>query len=449
MSRKYNVRLLAMVLVLAFVLSISAVSAGALADIPDVPVDREGAVFELTHRNPLYPTDGVPEDAAVANNLEATSALYKEIQKITYAEIQWFELNKLYVGLPYSAVDAVAALDTVEEVKLFDENTPSQTKPEDKPDAALREAIAAGEPDTQYNIVVTLSYTPAVYHGFCEEDFAGPDAYLAALRESEKQYFTNKNQEYYAAIAAKADVTLNEIGKFTPALYLGATADAIDSIAELEAVDAIGYISAEPLPAPVDDEYLCDEKFESWMYVGPALGIKYDPEIHGTDTSGKYFDYGELYLHVPAPDAEPDWALIQAYLDFTSPWEKYDYLRFGDRVLRSWTPGAAAHVFGYYVYDAAADTFYDIEQVSPGDYDGMAAVLDDLGIGAAMGDIDLDGEVNVFDVTMLQRYIAELELPDDPEYTALIADVDGDGEAGIFDATRIQRYLADMNDLLG
>lgn len=64
-----------------------------------------------------------------------------------------------------------------------------------------------------------------------------------------------------------------------------------------------------------------------------------------------------------------------------------------------------------------------------------------------MGDIDRDGEVSVFDVTLLQRYLAGMEKTDDSAYTELLSDVDGDGVSGIFDATRIQRYLAGMSNL--
>lgn len=58
------------------------------------------------------------------------------------------------------------------------------------------------------------------------------------------------------------------------------------------------------------------------------------------------------------------------------------------------------------------------------------------------GDVDDDGEVTIFDVTDIQRYLADmLNLSDD----ALVrARVNGEEELTIFDATTIQRYLADM-----
>lgn len=61
---------------------------------------------------------------------------------------------------------------------------------------------------------------------------------------------------------------------------------------------------------------------------------------------------------------------------------------------------------------------------------------------ALLGDADLDGEVNITDVTTIRRYDTKmLELSD----AALkLADVDGDGEVTIIDATFIQRWLANL-----
>ena len=64
-----------------------------------------------------------------------------------------------------------------------------------------------------------------------------------------------------------------------------------------------------------------------------------------------------------------------------------------------------------------------------------------------IGDVDLDGEVTILDVTAIQKYLAGLE-----ELVAdqlAMADVDSDGDVTILDATKIQRYIADMDEVLG
>lgn len=60
------------------------------------------------------------------------------------------------------------------------------------------------------------------------------------------------------------------------------------------------------------------------------------------------------------------------------------------------------------------------------------------------GDVNLDGDISIKDVTSIQRNLADLECFDDSQKQ--IADVTGDGELSINDATLIQRYLADYID---
>ena len=65
-----------------------------------------------------------------------------------------------------------------------------------------------------------------------------------------------------------------------------------------------------------------------------------------------------------------------------------------------------------------------------------------LRLRGILGDADGNGEVDSIDVTVLQRYSADMEYPISGLETA---DVDGDGEITIIDATYIQRYLAEMD----
>lgn len=60
-----------------------------------------------------------------------------------------------------------------------------------------------------------------------------------------------------------------------------------------------------------------------------------------------------------------------------------------------------------------------------------------------MGDVNLDGYVTISDVTVIQRWIVDLESLSDLQIK--LADVDGDG-LDISDATKIQRYLAKFDD---
>lgn len=61
-----------------------------------------------------------------------------------------------------------------------------------------------------------------------------------------------------------------------------------------------------------------------------------------------------------------------------------------------------------------------------------------------IGDVDMDGEVNVLDATYVQKICAEIIDADDRQM--LLGDVDGDGEVTILDTTEIQRYCASYID---
>lgn len=60
------------------------------------------------------------------------------------------------------------------------------------------------------------------------------------------------------------------------------------------------------------------------------------------------------------------------------------------------------------------------------------------------GDADMNGVVNVNDVTAIQRHVAEFELLNELQVKA--ADVTGDGGLAVADATYLQRYLAEYAD---
>ncbi len=68
-----------------------------------------------------------------------------------------------------------------------------------------------------------------------------------------------------------------------------------------------------------------------------------------------------------------------------------------------------------------------------------------------LGDADMDGIVNIFDVTYIQRSLAKHEGYEIEEGTIefAAADADGDGIINIFDVTYIQRYLAKYDDGYG
>ena len=65
------------------------------------------------------------------------------------------------------------------------------------------------------------------------------------------------------------------------------------------------------------------------------------------------------------------------------------------------------------------------------------------------GDVDKDGFVSIYDVTMLQQYLAEIvELDAENPLTMKLLDVNADGALDADDALVIQKYVAQMYDEL-
>ena len=63
-----------------------------------------------------------------------------------------------------------------------------------------------------------------------------------------------------------------------------------------------------------------------------------------------------------------------------------------------------------------------------------------------IGDTNLDGNVNICDVTAIQRHLAEIELLTEVQLD--LADTNGDGEINISDATHLQKYLAGFDGIV-
>ena len=64
----------------------------------------------------------------------------------------------------------------------------------------------------------------------------------------------------------------------------------------------------------------------------------------------------------------------------------------------------------------------------------------------SVGDTNLDGNINIRDVTAIQRHLVELETFNDEQIA--LADTNGDGEINIADATHLQMYLAEFDNIV-
>ena len=119
---------------------------------------ENGVVVEVFHHNENYPTDGISEETAaivqdnpkfpltdeeklaVENNLKAHAELIAQIGELTHMEPDGFAIGRCFIGLPYDAIDKVAALE-----------------------ATLAQTIANGGIISEVDIVDTVEAAPAAF----------------------------------------------------------------------------------------------------------------------------------------------------------------------------------------------------------------------------------------------------------------------------------------------
>lgn len=433
-----KIKRLISILIIILLFSFSTISYSATSN-------REGLVVEITHYNDEYPTVNVEEQDAINNSVSATTLLCEKIAEVTYAEILWFDVNKLYVGIPYSAVEKILEIDTVKEIVPYQEIAISTRTAEEKISSELKTMLNKLNSQTTVNLSIWFSYTPAIYYGFSEVDFTEPQDYLEAKRAVNSQYHLSLNNMFFDEIKDDLNIVFNSASNYTPCVYVTTTLSEVSKIANKQQVDSIEYISNEPTDEPSDEEppaFTYAEKFDNWI-----LFDKYNSEIDGDNNFNRYFDYYELYEHHIEDSGENDWALISAKVNFFSPFEDVKCLRAGNRILKWWQPGSDAHGFGLFVYDANEDTFYDIDKVNFDDYNELINVIEELELGGLLGDVDMDEDLTILDATCIQRYLANLQQYESYtyEFVNALSDVDADGEMSVMDATAIQRRLAKLD----
>ncbi len=62
------------------------------------------------------------------------------------------------------------------------------------------------------------------------------------------------------------------------------------------------------------------------------------------------------------------------------------------------------------------------------------------------GDVNGDGKINLYDVSMLMKYIAKWDMSK-YNFVEAASDVNYDGKINLYDATKIMKYIVSLNDL--
>lgn len=307
---------------------------------------------------------------------------------------------------------------------------------------ALTTVMEKQKPEDTINAAIWLSYKADIRYNLTPDDFDDMQDYIEWKRAAAKAYYLEKNQQYADEITRTVNAKITYLSKFTTSVLFTVTVGDIPKIAALDFVSLIDYLPTAPLSEPTDDGvYLYADKFARWLGL-PA----YDPDV--TDWNyGTYDHYDELYYHTSAQGARPDWTLVYAHVEMYNLWETVYHKRIGNRVLVSWRTGAETMPYELAVYDAKNDTFFDVASIDVSDYQGLADAVGELSLGYSLGDVDMNGIIEILDVTVIQRNLAKMDTPMGEAYRDVITDIgdlDGNGMDAM-DSTAIQRNLTGMN----
>lgn len=139
------------------------------------------------------------------------------------------------------------------------------------------------------------------------------------------------------------------------------------------------------------------------------------------------------YDHALSKDVAPDATFVKGHVySLVILLETYDGYEFDTSNLKAYINGNEATIIPNYTSKntAGIKIAFDPCEEKPDESVGV------------LGDANIDGEVNIKDVTAIQKHIANLEFLSDTG--VILADVDSSSDVNIKDATAIQKYVADM-----
>ena len=186
----------------------------------------------------------------------------------------------------------------------------------------------------------------------------------------------------------------------------------------------------------------------------PLLGLS-ENQIGANQKTLAYHEEYEYYSELNTT-ATPDFALIGIYERAEMNIDEADF--YGGYVIRSHAE-YFPEVIKYYIYLPDSKTIFSLRQAYSASPDEISNIFTQGTIGELIGDVNYDRELNIKDVTLIQKEMAKIQYIEDnfighspfadttgmPQY---IGDFNRDGKMNIRDATEIQKHLAgiDKND---
>ena len=181
----------------------------------------------------------------------------------------------------------------------------------------------------------------------------------------------------------------------------------------------------------------------------------FDPYAHYKEKFEEQYNavagsFEVLYEHKATND-EVDWALVKVK-SVRNDIDWVNYLELGNRVMSRENGAFYPFSFDVGIYSAKLGRYKDLRYGDDHEYfPGLPRIWDEIGFGRLIGDIDNDDSLTVVDATVMQRCAVGItEYPQNGENPAesyskpsvsSFFDFDRDGECDIVDATALQRYL--------
>ncbi len=170
-----------------------------------------------------------------------------------------------------------------------------------------------------------------------------------------------------------------------------------------------------------------------------------------TDPYPEVISYSEDYEYFEEystnDEATPDYVLINAF--YSQVKEGTLTKQFGNYVLYTSEITYPSEEFGYFIYLPKENKIYTLTEAYEKKLEGINNVFTEAGLGKLIGDVNYDLNLNIRDVTLIQKHLASLENLDDyaldTSYVEPVADFNGDGKVNVKDATAIQKRIAGLD----
>lgn len=175
------------------------------------------------------------------------------------------------------------------------------------------------------------------------------------------------------------------------------------------------------------------------------------------------YNVKELFYHYSSE--EIDWILVKLD-DALVDYPLCSQVLFGDRIISNGYEGHS-FTYGYAIFDMSERKLYSIEKVYGQEkYSDIDIALDKSKVGIQLGDLNGDGNLNIIDATVMQKYLTgEITkfrgidgyiLPTDffvfdyMSYKNInldSADMNRDGKCDVNDVTAMQKNIAKLDYL--